>query len=173
MKKMNIYFSVIIITIISFLIFSSERIYYDSDFFLDVGNQLDIKFIKYGELYMKNKNSIIKKIDIELAYKTTEKINGLKYRSSLKEDQGMLFILNQKEEYKKINMENMRIPIDIIYINQFNTVCFINKSVSPMRKIDIFNFSHSTIIKYVLEINAGMSDKWGIKNGVTNIFMDF
>ncbi|WP_185863247.1 DUF192 domain-containing protein [Blattabacterium cuenoti] len=165
MKKINIFFYLILI--MCFSINSSEKIYYDSDIFLDVGNSLEIEFLKDGELYFTNNNCIIKKIDIELAFNDTEKKNGLKYRSDLKENRGMLFLLKNKDEYKDINMNNVRIPLDIVYINQLNTVVFVNKHVIPMKNIEIINFSYP--IKYVLEINAGMSNKWGIKEGITKI----
>ncbi|WP_185862137.1 DUF192 domain-containing protein [Blattabacterium cuenoti] len=166
MKKINIFFSLMIISF--FFLISEERINYDYDL-EDIGNLLEIEFIKNGELYFKNKNSIIKKIDIELAYRDIEKTNGLKFRSSLKENRGMLFLLKNQEEYKKINMKNMRIPLDIVYINQLNTVIFIKKNISPMREIEVIDFSVPDTIKYILEIHAGMSNKWGIKEGITKI----
>ncbi|WP_185869030.1 DUF192 domain-containing protein [Blattabacterium cuenoti] len=163
MKKINSFLPLIMILFL--FIRSSER----NDFFLysDVGNSLEIEFIKNGELYLKNINRILKKIDVELAYKDTEKENGLKYRSSLKENRGMLFFLKDEEEYKKIDMENMRIPLDIIYINEFDTVVFVNHNVSPMREIEIVDLPSK--IKYVLEINSGMSNKWGLKEGITKV----
>ncbi|WP_185849219.1 DUF192 domain-containing protein [Blattabacterium cuenoti] len=167
MKKINIFYSLVII-IICFFIKSSERICYNSDMFLDIGNLLEIEFIKDGELYLKNDNYIIKKIDVELAYRDAEKRNGLKYRSFLKENRGMLFLLKNQEEYKQIDMKNVRVPLDIVYINQLDTVVFVNNNVSPMKNIETINFP-STTIKYILEINAGMSNKWGIKEGVTKI----
>ncbi|WP_341659808.1 DUF192 domain-containing protein [Blattabacterium cuenoti] len=166
MKKINIFFPLIIMFMCLF-INSSERIYDNSDMFLDIGSLLEIVFIKDGELYLKNNNNVIKKIDIELADLDTEKKNGLKYRSFLKENRGMLFILKNKEEYKKIDMKDMRISLDIVYINQFDTVIFVNKYVNPMKNIE--NLNLDSPIKYILEINAGMSKKWGIKEGVTKI----
>ncbi|WP_238784860.1 DUF192 domain-containing protein [Blattabacterium cuenoti] len=170
MKRFNILFPLIIM-FMCFLINSSERIYQNSDMFLDIGSLLEIEFLKDGELYLKNKNNVIKKIDIELADLDTEKKNGLKYRSFLKENRGMLFLLKNQEEYKKIDMKDMRIPLDIVYINQFDTVIFVNKYINPMKNIENLNFSSP--IKYVLEINAGMSNKWGIKEGVTKITLDY
>ncbi len=167
MKKINILFPLIIMFVCLF-INSSERIYDDSDMFLlDIGSLLEIEFIKDGVLYLKNNNNVIKKIDIELADLDIEKKNGLKYRSFLKENRGMLFILKNKEEYKKIDMKDMRISLDIVYINQFDTVVFVNKYVNPMKNIE--NLNLDSPIKYILEINAGMSKKWGIKEGVTKI----
>ncbi|WP_341653717.1 DUF192 domain-containing protein [Blattabacterium cuenoti] len=163
-KKINILFPLIIM-FMCFFINSSERIY--DNMFLDIRSLLEIEFFKDGELYLKNNNNVIKKIDIELADLDTEKKNGLKYRSFLKENRGMLFILKNKEEYKKIDMKDMRISLDIVYINQFDTVIFVNKYVNPMRNIEDLNLDSP--IKYILEINAGMSKKWGIKEGITKI----
>ncbi|WP_185876830.1 DUF192 domain-containing protein [Blattabacterium cuenoti] len=168
MKNINFYLIIILFSF--FFILSSERNDHDSFLFSDIsdiGNSLEIEFIKHGELYLKNNNFVIKKIDIELAYKEIDKRNGLKYRSFLKEDRGMLFVLNDQEEYKKINMENMRIPLDIVYVNQLNVVVFVDQYVSPIEKFEIINLPSD--IKYVLEINAGMSNKWGIKNGITKM----
>ncbi|WP_341664636.1 DUF192 domain-containing protein [Blattabacterium cuenoti] len=166
MKKINILFPLIIMFMCLF-INSSERIYENSDMILDIGSLLEIEFLKDGELYLKNNNHVIKKIDIELADLDIEKKNGLKYRSFLKESRGMLFIFKNKEEYKKIDMKDMRISLDIVYINQFDTVIFVNKYVNPMKNIE--NLNLDSPIKYILEINAGMSKKWGIKEGVTKI----
>ncbi|WP_185852774.1 DUF192 domain-containing protein [Blattabacterium cuenoti] len=163
MKKVKILFSMIVF----FFFLSSEKSEKEDDLFGNIGDQLEIQFLKHGELYMKNKNFFLKKIEIELANKEIEKKNGLTYRSFMKEDRGMLFILDKKEKIQKMNMKNMRIPLDIIYIDHFNTVIFVNKYVSPMRNIEVIN---KPSVKYILEINAGMSDKWGIKKGITKVF---
>ncbi|WP_185858520.1 DUF192 domain-containing protein [Blattabacterium cuenoti] len=168
MKKINIFFSLMII-FFCLIFFSDKR---NEDLVLElenVGDLLEIEFIKDGELYLKNKNLVIKKIDVELSYRDTEKKNGLTYRSFLKENRGMLFLFQDREDYKIINMKNMRIPLDIIYINQFNTVLSIKTHMNPMIEIDIPKTDEKNIIKYVLAINAGMSKKWGIKEGITKI----
>ncbi|AWU39070.1 hypothetical protein CPU2_583 [Blattabacterium punctulatus CPU2] len=165
MKKIKILF----LFFLFFLFSASEKSENEESLFFDVGDQLEIEFLKHGELYMKNKNFLIKKIDVELANTPIKIKNGLMYRSSLKENRGMLFLLTNKEDIYQINMKNMRIPLDIIYIDYFNTVFFINKYVYPMNRIEKINISN---IKYILEINAGMSDKWGIKQGKTKIFFN-
>ncbi len=149
---------------------SSERNKNDFLLFSDMGDQLEIEFIKHGELYMKNENFIIKKINIEFASSDLEKKNGLKYRSFLKKNSGMLFFLRNKEEIQKIiNMKEMRIPLDIIFLDKNHTVIFVNKHVYPEMEIEIEEGNYNNNIKYILEVNAGMTDKWGIKIGVTKI----
>ncbi|AGD97937.1 hypothetical protein BLBBOR_022 [Blattabacterium sp. (Blatta orientalis) str. Tarazona] len=163
MKKVNILFSLIVF----FFFLSSEKSEKEDELFRDIGDQLEIQFLKHGELYIKNKNFLLKKIEIELANKEIEKKTELMYRSFMKEDRGMLFILDKKEKIQKMNMKNMRIPLDIVYIDHFNIVIFVNKYVSPMRNIEVIN---NPSVKYILEINAGMSEKWGIKKGITKVF---
>lgn len=172
MSKVYILLPVIILF---FLIHSSETIVYykDDNFFSDIGNSLNIEFIKDGDLYfIDNRNSTVKKIKIEIAKKDSDKINGLKFRSSIQDDTGMLFLLRDQEEYKKINIKGVRKFLDIIYIDQYNTIIFIDKNVNPIKEIEFIDF-YPSMIKYVLEINAGMSEKWKIKEGFrVNWFLD-
>ncbi|WP_113738059.1 DUF192 domain-containing protein [Blattabacterium clevelandi] len=167
MKKTKILF----LFILFFLFSASEKSENEESLFFYVGDQLEIEFLKHGELYMKNENFFIKKIDVELANKAIEIKNGLMYRSFLKENRGMLFLLTNKEDIHQINMKNMRIPLDIIYIDYFNTIVLINKYVYPMNRIEKINEINIPRIKYILEINAGMADKWGIQQGKTKIFL--
>ncbi|WP_185850379.1 DUF192 domain-containing protein [Blattabacterium cuenoti] len=161
------------VIILFILIFSSENIYYNNDnFFSDIGNSLNVEFIRDGDLYFIDRNSVIKKIEIEIAKKDSEKINGLKFRSSIKEDTGMLFLLRDQEEYKRINIKGVRKFLDIIYIDEYNTIIFIDKNVNPIKEMEIADL-YPSIVKYVLEINAGMTEKWKIKEGFrVNWFLD-
>ncbi|WP_185882419.1 DUF192 domain-containing protein [Blattabacterium cuenoti] len=161
---------VIILFLFLFFIISSEKEDNENDmlFDFDIGNKLEINFIKNGELYIINKNDL-KKIDVEIAVDKIQINNGLSYRSSLKENRGMLFILNNEEDIKNLNMDNIRIPLDIIYINQNYVVSFIKKNVFPMEEI-ILNKELNNI-KYILEINSGLCDKFGIKLNKTKFLL--
>lgn len=132
-------------------------------------NLLEIKFIKDATLLLKNNDKIIKNLDVELAITDQETNQGLMYRSYIKENQGMLFIF-EEINYKKFWMKNTRIPLDIIYIDENNTVIHIIKNVPPMNEIKILESKKP--VKFVLEVNGKMSDKWGIKEGVTKIFWE-
>ncbi|WP_185882928.1 DUF192 domain-containing protein [Blattabacterium cuenoti] len=172
MKKK--YLLLLILFLLLLFVSSDQKNYSDNEEFMDLENSLEIDFIPHGKLSFIKNGKIIKTIDIELSQKETEKANGLQYRSSLKKDRGMLFILNNKEEYQEINMKNVRIPLDIIYLDQNSIIFFIRKNVPPMiEKIDGFYFNPKKNIKYILEINSGMSDQWGIKEGTTKINWTF
>ncbi|WP_185877888.1 DUF192 domain-containing protein [Blattabacterium cuenoti] len=169
--KINKIFIRFLLILLLLLFFSSEKKQNDNFFY--GFNILDIIFIPNGFLHIINNNFSIKKIYIELCKTNVEKNNGSKYRFHLKEDSGIFFILENENEYRKINMENVQIPLDIIYIDQNNKIVYINKYISPMRKIKIRDFPKSTKIKYILEVNAGSSNKWNLKEGFSKIYFNY
>lgn len=90
---------------------------------------------------------------------------GLSETSSLPQDKGMLFLF-KAPGYHAFWMKNMKIPIDIIFINKDKIVTIFSKVNPPS------NSNESPIIyrpdepsDIVLEINSGLSDKYGFKKG--------
>ena len=112
-----------------------------------------ISFTKEGELTVLSTetDSIKANFDIEIAETEYETQTGLMYRKSMKEDRGMLFI-QPTESLQYFYMKNTEIPLDIIYIN---TGMKINENTLPS----------NAPAKYVLEINAGLSDQLGLQVG--------
>ncbi|PHS08240.1 MAG: hypothetical protein COA88_07085 [Kordia sp.] len=106
-------------------------------------------------------NTVIKKIKIEIADNDFERQTGLMYRKQMDNNKGMLFIFD-KSEIKSFYMKNTYIPLDIIYIDANNTIINIVKNAEPLNETSLFSDAPA---KYVLEINAGLSDIWGIKKG--------
>lgn len=163
MKKSIILYTLLGIFVLTILIF---LFLYKRSEHENIFEPLEIEFIKEGELQLKNGNEIIKKIDIELAITNQERNQGLMYRSSMKENQGMLFIFEDAKP-QSFWMKNTRIPLDIIYIGADSTVLNIAKNVPPMTQEGIPQSNGPA--KFVLEINGGMSDQWNIKERVTKI----
>lgn len=126
---------------------------------------INIQFIKEGELELINNDSIIRKIDIELAKSDNKRAIGLMNRNSLEENQGMLFIF-QEDNHSGFYMKDTRIALDIIFLGQDSTVISISKNRQPF---DMRSEGASEPYRYVLEINAGKSDEWGIEEGLTKI----
>jgi uncharacterized membrane protein (UPF0127 family) len=121
------------------------------------------QFVKEGELEFLKKDSktVVSKIDIEIADNTPERMQGLMYRKSMDENKGMLFIF-QDYEVRRFYMKNTIIPLDIIFLDSVKQVLKIYKNTTP--------FSERTLesgmpAKYVVEVNAGYTDKRGIKDG--------
>ena len=124
---------------------------------------IEISFKKEGMLFLKKatNGSIIKTIDIEIADDDYQTQTGLMYRNSMDTLQGMLFVFDG-EEYKSFYMKNTKIPLDIIYVNADKKVVSIQKNAKPF---DETSLPSEAPAKYVLEINAGLSDQWNLQSG--------
>lgn len=124
-------------------------------------DKVEISFKKEGTLRLiKGKSdAIIKTIDIEIADNEYETQTGLMYRTSLGKTQGMLFIFPDVD-YRIFYMKNTKIPLDIIYINENKEVVSFQKNAKPF---DETSLPSNALAKYVLEINAGLSDEWNIE----------
>lgn len=123
---------------------------------------VEIPFHAEGKLTIKNKSGITqKKLTIEIADTPEEAARGLMFRSSMKEENGMLFIFNSEQQHY-FYMRNTRIPLDIVYINSDMEIVHAVKNAVPF---DETSLPSKHPVKYVLEINGGMMDKWGIEIG--------
>ena len=103
-----------------------------------------------------------KKLSIEVADTLDKQTLGLSYRKSMPEDKGMLFIFPQLGTYG-FWMKDMNFSLDLIWLDENGKIVSIDKNISPKTYPKIFN--PSSPVKYVLEVNAGWSDKNGIKVG--------
>ena len=121
----------------------------------------DIQFTKDGELSIFKNDSLIQTIDVEFAKNDMERSLGLMYRSSMDEHQGMWFIFPE-EAPRSFYMRNTEIPLDIIYLDKDKKVVSIAKNARPY---DETSLPSEKPAMYVLEINGGLSDKWGIEKG--------
>jgi uncharacterized protein len=88
------------------------------------------------------------------------RIKGLSGRQSLPDNWGMLFVFNHCG-YHSFWMKDMNFPIDIIWLNQEGVVVDIAYNINPETWPK--TFSPQKPACYGLEINAGLSDKYGIK----------
>lgn len=123
----------------------------------------EVTFTKEGELTLKKAttDSIIAKLDIEFAATEYETQTGLMYRKSMQKDRGMLFIFSD-EIQRAFYMKNTEFALDIIYIDGDKNIVSIQKNAKPYDKSSLPSGAPA---KYVLEINAGLSDMWGLEAG--------
>lgn len=123
----------------------------------------EVRFKKEGTLQLikKDTDSIIKTLDIEIADDDYQTQTGLMYRNSIKDSQGMLFVF-PNEAPRSFYMKNTRIPLDIIYISADNTIVSFQKNAKPFDETSLPSNANA---KYVLEVNAGLSDAWNLKVG--------
>ncbi|SEA25562.1 DUF192 domain-containing protein [Bizionia paragorgiae] len=127
--------------------------------------QVEVPFTKEGELSLlkKGTDSLIQRLDIELATSQTERDLGLMYRNELKDHQGMLFVFPNSAP-RGFYMRNTYIPLDIIFLDENSTIISMQKDAKPM---DESSLPSNGSAQYVLEINAGLSKKWNLEVGDT------
>jgi len=89
---------------------------------------------------------------------------GLSETKSLQKDQGMIFLFD-KSDYYSFWMKNMKFPIDIIYINN-DTIVTIKNNVQLIKdKENPIIYSSTQPANKVLEIQAGLSEKYNFRKG--------
>lgn len=102
-------------------------------------------------------------IKIEIANTPELKYQGLSGRKSLCANCGMLFIFKNKTRPTFV-MRQMYFPLDIIWIED-DSIKQIDKNLSPEGEQPINFYQSQEDVNYVLEVNAGYSDKNNIKVG--------
>lgn len=121
------------------------------------------QFIKEGELQFiqAQSDSIIQKIDIEIADTPDTRTQGLMWRRSMEEKQGMLFLMEENEP-QSFWMLNTYISLDIIYADENKKIVSIQANTKPQSTDPV---PSGAAAKYVVEVNAGFCKKFGLKVG--------
>ncbi|MCX7876686.1 MAG: DUF192 domain-containing protein [Melioribacteraceae bacterium] len=119
-------------------------------------------FTKEGELsFNDSKGNLISSIDIEIADTDEQRQLGLMFRDKMEQNQGMLFIFDY-EAPQAFWMHNTILPLDIIYVNSKMEIVRIIKNAKPMNDTSLPSIKPA---KFVVEVNAGYCDNFGIKEG--------
>jgi uncharacterized membrane protein (UPF0127 family) len=131
---------------------------------------VEITFKKEGELtiYKSITDTIISKLDIEIADTDYDVQTGLMYRNSMQENQGMLFVFPAMRE-RFFYMKNTRIPLDLIYIDNNKLIVSFQENANPL---DESSLPSEVPAQYVLEVNAGLAEKWLLEVGDRIEFID-
>lgn len=124
---------------------------------------IDIPFQKQGELFFTSQQNsdTLARIDIEVADNDQLRARGLMYRRSLPENGGMLFTQN-REEIQSFWMKNTYIPLDILFVNANKEIVTIHSNTTPLKE---WNYASTQPALYVVEVNAGFSNRHGISTG--------
>jgi len=105
----------------------------------------------------------------EILENREEALKGLMFRQELEKDKGALFVF-EKDGIHSFWMKNTLINLDIIWINSKNQVVFIKKNAEPCAESKCASIRPNKKAKYVLEINAGISEKINLQIGDTVSF---
>jgi uncharacterized membrane protein (UPF0127 family) len=150
-KKISSFIIVVIFLVSLFLYFEKKE-----NFFVK-NNENAIKYVKIGGATLK----------VDLASTQEQQEKGLSIKENLNDDEGMLFIF-KKPSINYFWMKDMRFPIDIIWIGKDLQVVYIEKNVNPDTYPHLFGPNEE--VKYVLEVNAGFSEKNNLKKN-DNVFL--
>tara|TARA_R100000935_G_C2842059_1_gene171961 strand:+ start:5929 stop:6423 length:495 start_codon:yes stop_codon:yes gene_type:complete len=156
MKKIR--YAIVIFTLVLFTESCKENSETDSKVLTK-----EISFTKEasGTLKKAETDSIIATLELEIAEGDYETQTGLMYRKSMQANRGMLFIF-PNEIRRSFYMKNTEFALDIIYLNSKNEVVSIQKNAKPL---DPTSLPSDGPTRYVLEVNAGLSDQWGLETG--------
>ena len=100
---------------------------------------------------------------VEIADTPARRELGLQYRHELPTDRGMIFLFPGESDHS-FWMKNTFIPLDMIFINRDHKIVGIVEQAVPFS-------THARVVSapslYVLEINGGLSRRYGFRAGDT------
>ncbi|MEY3240867.1 MAG: hypothetical protein RIR11_2305 [Bacteroidota bacterium] len=128
-------------------------------------------FVQEGvlEFHQANGSKKLLRLDIEIAHEGNERAQGLMWRKKMDEKQAMLFVFEQ-EEMQSFWMRNTYIMLDLIFVNENFEV------VTVLKNVPVLNDTprpSDKPAKYVIEVNAGVADKYNIVPGTKAAWQDF
>ena len=109
------------------------------------------------------------RINAETMRSEAELLRGLMFRESLAPGRGMLFI-HPKEDTFHYWMYQTKIPLDMIWMDHDRRIVEMSLDTPPCHSSsakECPNYGGNYNSKYVLEVNAGIGRKNGLKTGDT------
>ncbi|PPR79572.1 MAG: hypothetical protein CFH01_00318 [Alphaproteobacteria bacterium MarineAlpha2_Bin1] len=129
----------------------------------------DTIYFNKSMVFIFNENNKIAEFTIELVNTKEKRERGLMYRKALNKNAGMLFDFKNS---KKVSfwMKNTYIPLDIIFIDRRGYIVKTHENAVPH---SIKSIDSEFLVRYVLEINAGLIDKFNINIGDKVVYKIF
>lgn len=105
-----------------------------------------------------------KSFNVEVAADTESQERGLMYRDRVNQDEGMLFVFRSPRK-AAFWMKNVRIPLDMIFIDDQLKVVNVEHNASPCEDDPCAYYYADDVVKYVVELNGGVANRIGLKAG--------
>lgn len=158
----NVYLIVLLIIVIGLTVYFVQRSGNEPEISTQ-SEAIDIPFRKQGELFFTSQQNgdTLARIEIEVADNDQLRARGLMYRRTLPENAGMLFIQGM-EEMQSFWMKNTYIPLDILFVNRDKEIVTIHANTTPLKE---WNYASTKPAIYVVEVNAGFTNRHGIRTG--------
>ena len=121
-----------------------------------------------GQLLGQPKNTQVclkgKCFEVEVARTIGQRCRGLSGRKFLPQNKGMLFVFDQPDRHG-FWMNEMMLPLDIIWIDKDKKIVFISKNNQPCTKNSCPSVYPVSPAVWVLEVNAGAAESLGLAEG--------
>lgn len=123
----------------------------------------EVTFTKQGELSLMKAetDSVVASFNIEIADDEYKTQTGLMYRSSMEDNQAMLFIF-PNEQMRSFYMKNTEFPLDILYFDANKKLINLHRETQPFSEKSLPSTAPA---KYVLEIKGGLSEQMSLEAG--------
>jgi uncharacterized membrane protein (UPF0127 family) len=119
-------------------------------------------FTKDGELTLfRASGDTVVTIEIEIRDTQQERETGMMGRPTLGEQRGMLFVF-EEDQFLSFWMLNTMIPLDMLFIDSDGKIVTIHRNTVPYSQQ---SYGSTTPGRYVLEVNAGFCERYGIVEG--------
>ena len=108
------------------------------------------------------------KVTLDVADTEKARETGLSGRNSLSDNQGMLFLFDEPS-IPSFWMKGMKFPIDIVFLNNNKIVTIFKNVPAPKTVTETPNvyYQPSSPSDKVIELKAGMADKYNLHQGDT------
>ncbi len=101
-------------------------------------------------------------VTAELAATDEERQIGLMFRERIDPEEGMLFVF-QDESYHAFWMKNMRVSLDILWLDREKRIVHIEREVPPCKKEPCPSLAPGLPARFVLELKAGSVESYRLK----------
>lgn len=102
-------------------------------------------------------------LTVEIARTDEERARGLMYRTSLADDQGMLFVFDQPQELR-FWMKNTKIPLEVFFFDQQGKFVSM-QSMEPCIPDNCPSYPSHGLAQYALEVKAGFAHWYKVGEG--------
>jgi uncharacterized membrane protein (UPF0127 family) len=151
-NKIIVIFGIILVLFVAIVLFQ----------FSGMGKQNSPAFKTKANVTINNQ-----KFKVAVATTPQEQEQGLSGVPKLNDDQGMIFLFDKSAE-QAFWMKGMKFPLDLIYIQNDKIVTIVKNAPTPEPGVvSPVTYIPSAPVNKVLEINAGLADKYQFKEGDT------
>lgn len=105
-----------------------------------------------------------------LALTNEDHRRGLQGVTHLDADEGKLFVFSNAQQLN-FWMKDMRIPLDIIWLDEYKKIAHISENASVCKQTDCPLYPSKKPVRYVLEVNAGFAARHQLTAGMPVDFL--